>query len=144
MLTSLAHLRHYLPENVLSTLVSALVLSHVRYCLTVYRNGAVKKELDRIRMILNFSSRVISGRKKYDHISDVQRRMIWLSAPYLVQYHTLMLTHKVLRYGELEALASLFSRYADVHDRQTRQDGELRTPRYRTSHLVKGSSHAAP
>ena len=40
---------------------------------------------------------------------------------------------KVLRYGEPEALASLFSRCADVRDRQTRQDGELRTPRCRTA-----------
>ena len=42
MLTGLAHLRHYLPETVLSTIVSALVLSHVRYCLTVYGNGRGK------------------------------------------------------------------------------------------------------
>ena len=35
MLTGLAHLIHSLPETVLSTVVSALVLSHVRYCLTV-------------------------------------------------------------------------------------------------------------
>ena len=77
MLTGLAHLKHYLPENVLSTLVSALVLSHVRYCLTVYGNGA-DKNLNRIQKILDFCARVISGRKKYGHILDVQRRIGWL------------------------------------------------------------------
>ena len=132
MLTGLAHLRHYLPETALSALVSALVLSHVRYCLTVYGNGTAKN-LDRIQKIINFSARVISGRRKYDHVSDVREGLGWLSAPDLVRYHTLMLAHKVLRHGEPEMLASLFNTNRDVRDRQTRQDGMLRTPRCRTA-----------
>ena len=132
MLTGLVHLRHYLPVTVLTTLVSALVLSHVRYCLSVYGNGTAKN-LDRVQKILNFSARVISGRRKYDHISDVQRGLGWLSAPELVRYHTLMLVHKVLRHGEPEGLARLFWRCRDVRDRQTRQDGALRAPRCRTA-----------
>ena len=132
MLTGLVHLRHYLPEAVLSTVVSALVLSHVRYCLTVYGNGTVKN-LDKIQKILNFSARVISGRRKFDHISDVQRELGWLSAPDLVRCHTLMLAHKVLRQGEPEELAGLFSRCRDVRDRRTRRDDALRAPRCRTA-----------
>ena len=132
MLTGLVHLRHYLPEAVLSTVVSALVLSHLRYCLTVYGNGTVKN-LDKIQKILNFSARVISGRRKFDHISDVQRELGWLSAPDLVRCHTLMLAHKVLRHGEPEELAGLFSRCRDVRDRRTRQDDALRAPRCRTA-----------
>ena len=132
MLTGLAHLRHHLPETVLSTLVSALVLSHVRYCLTVYGNGT-SKNLDRIQKILNFSARVITGRKKFDHISDVQRELGWLSAPDLVRCHTLMLAHKVLRHGEPEELAELFCRCSDVRDRRTRQDDALRAPRCRAA-----------
>ena len=42
ILVSLSHLRHYLPSNIIPTLVSALVFSHVRYCLTVYGNGSSK------------------------------------------------------------------------------------------------------
>ena len=53
MLTGLVHLRHYLPETVLSTLVSALVLSHVRCCLTVYGNGTAKN-LNRVQNIFKF------------------------------------------------------------------------------------------
>ena len=130
MLTGLLHLRHYLPESELSTLVSALVLSHVRYCLSVYGNGTLKN-LDRIQKVLNFSARVISGRKKFDHISDVQRELGWLSAPDLVRYHTLMLAHKVQRHGEPDELAGMFRRCHDVRDRLTRQDEALRAPRCR-------------
>ena len=133
MLTGLVHLRHYLPESVLSTLVSALVLSHVRYCLTVYGNGSAKN-VERVQKILNFSARVISGRKRHEHISDVQRELGWLSAPDLVRYHTLTLAHKVMRYGEPEELSRMFRRCADVRDRETRQDGMLHMPRCRTAY----------
>ena len=119
MLTGLAHLRHYLPETVLSRIVSALVLSHVRYCLTVYGNGTAKN-LDRLQKILNFSARVITGRKQFDHISDVQRErereLGWLSAPDLVRCLTLTLAHKVLRHGEPEELAELFCKCSEVRD----------------------------
>ena len=128
----LVHLRHYLPETVLSTLVSALVLSHVRYCLTVYGNGTAKN-MDRIQKILNFSARVISGRKKYEHISDVQRELGWLSAPDLVRCHTLMSAHRVLINGEPEGLADQYCRCREVRHRRTRQDDALRAPRCRTA-----------
>ena len=48
MLTGLVHLRHYLPASVLSTPLSALVLSHVRYCLTVNGSGSAKK-MERVK-----------------------------------------------------------------------------------------------
>ena len=132
MLTGLVHLRHYLPETVLSTLVSALVLSHVRCCLTVYGNGTAKN-LNRVQNILNFSAKVITGRKKFDRISDVQRELGWLSAPDIVRYHTLTLENKVLRNGEPEVLADLLSTCREVRERSTRQDDALRATRCRTA-----------
>ena len=33
MLIGLSHIRHYIPENVIPTIVHGLVVSHVRYCL---------------------------------------------------------------------------------------------------------------
>ena len=127
-LTGLAHLRHYLPGSVLTALISALVLSHVRYCLAVYGNGSGKNS-DRIQKILNFSARVISGRRKFDHISDVREGLRWLSAPDLVRYHTLTLAHKVMRWDEPESLSRVLRPNSEVRDRRTRQDGLLHVPR---------------
>ena len=132
MLTGLSHLRHYLPVSVLTTLVSALVLSHVRYCLTVYGNGS-GKNCARIQKIINFSARVIFGRRKFDHISDVRERLGWLSAPDLVRYHTLTLAHKIMRRGEPDGLSGMFVLNGEVRDRRTRQDGLLFVPRSRTA-----------
>ena len=51
----LSHFRRYLPIAVVSALVSALVLSHIRYCISVYGNGT-KKNLSRIQTIINLAA----------------------------------------------------------------------------------------
>ena len=48
LLTGLSHVRHSLPDGILKTIVTSLVLSRVQYCLTVYGNGS-KKNFDRIQ-----------------------------------------------------------------------------------------------
>ena len=130
-LSGLSHLRGHLPIAVVSTLVGALVLSQIRYCISVYGNGT-KKNLSRIQKIINYAAKVIFGRKKFDHVSDLLENLGWLSAGDLAQYHTLCLVHKARRLGEPEALASGLARVSDTRDRQTRQDGLLFVPRSRT------------
>ena len=130
-LTGLSHVRHQLPDGVIATLVSALVLSHVRYCLSVYGNGS-QKNLDKIQMIINFGARVIFGRRKFDHVSDLRERLGWLHVRDLADLCTLCLTHKVLKSGEPEALASVLHVNGDIRQRSTRQDSLLYVPRSRT------------
>ena len=43
VLIGLSHARHCLPDGVLKTIVTALVISRVQYCLTVYGNGPPNK-----------------------------------------------------------------------------------------------------
>ena len=71
ILIDLSHVRQHLPADTVVTIVNALVLSHVRYCLPVYGN-CTKKNLGRIDKVINFVARVISGRRKYDHVADVR------------------------------------------------------------------------
>ena len=130
-LTGLSHLRSCLPISVVSTLVSALVLSQIRYCLSVYGNGT-KTNISRLQKVINYAAKVIFGRKKFDHVSDLLEKLGWLSAGDLAQYHTLCTVHKVCRLGEPEALASGLVRVSDTRDRRTRQDGALYVPRSRT------------
>ena len=130
VLAGLSHVRHHLPEGVITTLVSALVLSQVRYCLTVYGNGS-QKNLDKIQKILNFGARVIFGRRKFDHVSHLRERLGWLPARQLAEHCTLCLAHKVQRSGEPEALSSAFHVNSALRQRSTRQDSQLHVPRSR-------------
>ena len=112
--------------------MTALVLSHVHYCLSVYGNGSAKN-LATINKILNFAARVISGKKKFDHISSVRVSLNWPDPLTLVKSHTLHLLHKVRRAGQPESLAAQILTNAEREDRSrsTRQDHLLSLPRIR-------------
>ena len=77
ILSGLSHARHHLPNGVIGTLVTALVISQIRYCISVYGNGS-KQNSERIQKVLNFAARVVFGRKKFDHVSDLLVPLGWL------------------------------------------------------------------
>ena len=82
LLIGLCHVRHCIPRKVLPTLVSSLVRSLIRYCLSVYGN-CTKRNQSRLQRMINFGARVFAGRKKRDHVSDVLKELRWLIATQL-------------------------------------------------------------
>ena len=104
ILIGLMHARHTIPKTTLVTIVQALVMSIVRYCISLY-GTCTGTELDRVQKLLKFGARVISGRRKHDHISDVLRELNWLDARSLVMYHRLCLVHTAIKTGRPESLA---------------------------------------
>ena len=125
-LLALSHAKHVLPSDTLPTVVSGLVMSAIRYCLSVYGTHG-STQLQRIQRIINFGARVVSGRKKRDHISDVVRDLQWLNAKQLVSYHEMCLLKRVLITGLPPDIAAMFTRVEHTHG--TRQQGQLRPPR---------------
>ena len=72
ILIGLMHAKHIIPASVLPTVVNALVMYHVRYCSQVF-GCANKTALERLQKVQNFAARLISGRRKREHVSDVIR-----------------------------------------------------------------------
>ena len=130
VLIGLSHARHCLPDGILKTIVTALVISHVQYCLSVYGNGS-QKNFDRLQKVLNFAARVIFGRRKFDHVSDLRDQLGWMSPKLMADYQTVRTAHKLLKHGEPDALAALFINNHDVRERSTRQDHLFHFPRSR-------------
>ena len=82
--------------------------------------------------LLNFGARVISGRCKYDHISDVLKNLRWLSAENMWRFHSVTLPKKMLVTGQPESLRERVVTCGSVHGRATRQADALETPAIRT------------
>ena len=85
MLIGLSHVRHYLPQNVIPTIVHGLVLSHVRYCITVFGNCSTKTT-DSFKGLLTF---VLGWSLEGDHITDVLNGPDWFTSKQLSDYHLL-------------------------------------------------------
>lgn len=92
----------------------------------------IQTQIARIQKLLNFGARVISGRRKFDHVSDVLRDLHWLSAQNLYRYHSMTLLKRIIATGEPEALHSRIVLCGDVHGRETRQGCQFQTPSIRT------------
>ena len=119
------------PPELLPTVVNALVLLHVRYCLAVYGNGS-ENNIQRLQKLQNFALRVVSGRRKFDHILDVREDLGWPTARQLYRQHSLSMLHKIIITGEPQALASQVQTSSSLRSRSTRQDTDLALPRVRT------------
>ena len=133
VLTGLSHLRGHLPSAVLSAMINALVFSQLRYCMSVFGSGK-KGNLCQLQKVINYAAKILFGRRKYDHVSDLLERLGWLSAEGMATYHTVCLTHKVRRCGEPEQLAAGLTTVAEARaaERTTRRDHMLFVPRSRT------------
>ena len=131
LLIGLSHAKHCIPHDVLPTIVNGLVIALIRYGIAVYGNGTAQA-VTRIQKLLNFCARVVSGRRKCDHVRDVLHELNWLPAQDLVMYRTLCLLKVIMTQGQPSDLARHFHTVQSVRQRSTRQDDLLSMPRIRT------------
>ena len=127
ILIGLMHARHIIPLAVLPRIVDALVLSHVRYCASVY-GSASRTNIAKIQRVFNFSARVISGRRKYDHISDVIDDLAWLSAPdYISNWSLFDAWHPLFRKAWFVAVLAFIQSWARMPRHETIPSASLTT-----------------
>ena len=130
ILIALNHARNVMPKAVLKPIVQAMVISIVRYCISVYGTcGEV--QMHRIQKVLNFCARVVTGRRKYDRISDTFSQLRWFTAAELTNYHRLSALHQALITSSPATLALTFGEPArQRHDHDTRRSAERTLPRF--------------
>ena len=136
ILIGLNNVKHLLPRDLLPRIIDALVITHIRYALQVYGNAG-KELMKKIQKVLNFAARVISGRRKSDHISDVMSQMGWLDVHQMTDYADLTLLLKVLTTERPVMLAAQLSFNRECASRITRQSDHLALPKPRTNHGKK-------
>ena len=99
IMIGLMHAKHLLPASVIPTIVNALVMSHIRYCSQVF-GCANKTAIKRLQKVQNFAARIISGRHRSQHVSDVIQSLNWLPVAELINFNDLCLLHKIIMTSE--------------------------------------------
>ena len=128
-LIALMHARHLLPRCVLQQIVEGLVMSQIRYCLSVYGTCG-ETQMHRVQKLVNFCTRVITGKRKFDRISSEANRLGIMSSHCLFEYHQLTLVKSILLFDEPDVLRHMLSTVE--HEHETRQLGKLRLPKVRS------------
>ena len=70
--------KHAFNSNLLVNIINALVFSRLFYCSMVWSNTS-DKNLRKLQHVQNFAARIISGKRKFDHITPVLRELRWLT-----------------------------------------------------------------
>lgn len=105
------------------------MVSLVRYGISVYGSSGATTQT-KVQKILNFCARVVTGKKKFDHISDSFHQLRWLNAEELTDYHRLCIVHQMLTTGKPEQLAITLGQAAcQRHSHDTRQAAAITLPR---------------
>ena len=133
VLVGLSKLRHKSPRETKKLLVQALVFPHIQYCLTAW-GGCNVTQKRRIKKIINFGARIVSGQHRRDRISPTLQALGWPRFEEMIEARDLAMVKRLLSDTAPPTLAACLTRRAIVSSRQTRgtEAGMLELPRIRT------------
>ena len=113
----------------------ALVLSRLDYCNSLYANAPVT-QIRRLQMIINMAARVVSGRRRFDPITDfIKRELHWLPVIERVQVKICTMVFKAVHNHSLSYISELIissSTIARRRDLRSSSQPVLLVPRHRT------------
>ena len=131
-LCQINRVKHLFDARTLERVINALVFSKLYYCSPVWSNTS-KKNISKLQKVQNFACRIITGKRKFDHITPVLRELRWLPVTSFLKYTLGVLAFKCVKGLAPSYLCHRFKTRACVHDRNTRYKNNLNTPAYKSA-----------
>ena len=135
-ISDLGRIRRFLTVNDIRALVQAFIMSRIDNCNVVFY-GIHECELNKLQRLQNACARVIYGRRKYDHVSDLFATLHWLPIRQRIIFKLLLFVLKIFLGMAPHYLVTCVT-ILD-HDHRI-----LLVPRVKTSYGDRAFSNAAP
>ena len=119
--------KHVLDKDTLTIVVNCLVFSKLFYCSNVWSN-TTESNLDKVQKAQNFACRIVSGVKKFYHITSVLRAMQWLPIRQLLYYRNAVMAFNCVTGCTPDSLTDQFIKHSDVSTHTTRNSQKLQIP----------------
>ena len=129
-LLALIHAKHIIPSSCMKQIVESLVMSQIRYCISMYGTCSSTNR-DKIQKIINFCVRVVTGRRKYDSVSACFKNLKGLKVDGLVDYHRISLVRDLCVLAAAPQLAYQMGEQSQ-HQHNTRLRHQRRLSHIRT------------
>ena len=93
-ISNIGRMKRYLTVDNLRCLVQSVLLSKIDSCNSLFF-GINEYELNRLQKLQNSFARLIFGRRKSDHVSDLFEKLHWLPVKQRIIFKILLLVFKV-------------------------------------------------
>ena len=96
-----------------------------------------------IQKIFNFAARLLSNRRKYDHISDVLSNLKWLNSHQFIAYFDLCMLHQIIATDCPSSLSSRYRFNYQILSRKTRQSSHLYLEHPKNNHGTRSFTYCS-
>ena len=110
--------KHAPDRRTLLIVMNTLVFSKLFYCSNVWANCS-KLNIDKLQSVKNFARRIVSGIRKYDHVTPELKRPRWLPVSSQLYYRNAILAFKCMNGCAPEYLSTFFTKRCDVRTLDT-------------------------
>ncbi len=124
----LAKVKPFVSCKDLEMLIHAFVFSRLDYCNSLYI-GVSQTSLSRLQVVQNAVARLLSGTRKYDHISPILASLGWLPIQARVDFKLLIFAYFCLNGLAPSYLSELLQVYKPLRSLRSQDKGALFVPR---------------
>ena len=131
-LRQISRVKHCLDITSLLTMINALVFSKLYYCANVWEN-TTEKNIRKWQAVQNYACRIVSGARKYHHVTPHLKSLSWLPIKDQLYYCQATMAFKCISRHAPKYLTSHFITREQVTKRTTRSGQKLDIPLFKTA-----------
>ena len=110
---NIARIKTFLTSKEKCTLLTALILSKLDYCNSLYY-GINCSLLKKLQVVQNSAARLVFNRRKFDHSSGLLFQLHWLPIKYRIEYKIDLLIHKTMYHASPEDMQNMVSLHSTL------------------------------
>ncbi len=123
-LHQISRIKNLFAPPTLEMIIQSCVLSKLFYCSSVW-SATSGKNISKLQTVQNFATRLLTGTRKYDHITPVLKQLKWLPVEKILYLRDCVMTYKCMKNRAPEYLCQRFILRSDISCRDTRQSNQL-------------------
>ena len=131
-LCQINRVKYLFDRRTLITIINSLVFSKLFYCSSVWAN-TTKKNIELLQTVQNFAARIVSGTRKFDHVTPILKQLQWLPIIKQLAVRDATMVFKCLNGLAPPYLCQRFKTRSEVHNCNTRNRDRLHIPLRRTA-----------
>ena len=93
-------INHLLDKKTLLYLINAFVFCKLFYCSTLWSNTS-KGNVRKLQLVQNYACRIVTGLRKYDHISEALKFLKWLNVKDKLLFNDFVLMYRCMNNSKL-------------------------------------------